>query len=64
MATTPMCTIAYVGEGEQYDAVVDAAMEAATGAEARLIIYDADAGARFGSPLPTLTLSGSQISRE
>ncbi|MFN0146440.1 MAG: hypothetical protein ACKVT1_08025 [Dehalococcoidia bacterium] len=53
MATTPMCIIAYIGEGEQYDAVVDAAMEAATGAEARLIIYDADAGSRFGSPLPT-----------
>ena len=53
MTTTPLCIIAYVGEGEQYDAVVDGAMEAATGAEARLIIYDADAGSRLGSPLAT-----------
>ena len=53
MATAPICIVAYVGEGDHYDAVVDAAMEAATGAGARLIIYDADAGSRLGSPLPT-----------
>lgn len=53
MATFPSVIIAYTSEDGRYDAVVRAAEEAASAAEARLILFDADAASRFSEPLPS-----------
>jgi hypothetical protein len=45
--------IAYTIEDGRYDAVVEAAEEAASAAKARLILFDADAASRFSEPLPS-----------
>jgi nucleotide-binding universal stress UspA family protein len=53
MATSPTVIIAYTSEDGKYDAVVQAAEEAARSAAARLILYDSDAASRFSEPLPS-----------
>ena len=47
------CIIAYTTEDDRYSAVRRAAEAAAMVAEARLILFDADAAGRFGEPLPS-----------
>ncbi|MCK9517719.1 MAG: universal stress protein [Dehalococcoidia bacterium] len=53
MTTSPTCIIAYTSEDGRYDNVLDAALETARQAEARLILYDIDAAQMFAAPLPT-----------
>ncbi|MEX0784496.1 MAG: universal stress protein [Dehalococcoidia bacterium] len=53
MATAPTLIIAYTSEDGRYNAVVEAAEEAARAAAARLILFDADAASRVSEPLPS-----------
>jgi hypothetical protein len=53
MATAPTCIIAYTSEDDRYRSVREAALDTARSAEARLILYDADAASLFSSPLPS-----------
>jgi len=53
MTTAPTCIIAYTSEDGRYDSVVDAAIETASQAQARLILYDIDAAQVFAKPMPT-----------
>jgi nucleotide-binding universal stress UspA family protein len=53
MATSPTTIIAYTSEDGRYDNVVQAALQTARDAEARLILYDIDAAQMFTSPTPT-----------
>ncbi len=53
MATAPTCIIAYTSEDDRYRAVLDAAEETAQAANARLILFDADAASHFSEPLPS-----------
>jgi nucleotide-binding universal stress UspA family protein len=53
VATAPTCIIAYTAEDDRYRAVLEAAEETARAANARLILFDADAASRFSEPLPS-----------
>src|SRR5512139_3870788 len=47
------CVVAYVGEGERYEPLVERAIEVARSHQSRLILFDGDAASKFSSPLPT-----------
>ncbi|HEX6031397.1 MAG TPA: universal stress protein [Tepidiformaceae bacterium] len=53
MTTSPKVIIAYMSEDERFRSVLEAAEETAAAANARLILFDADAASRFSDPLPT-----------
>lgn len=53
LATSPTCIIAYTSEDDRYHAVLEAAEETARAANARLILFDADAASHFSEPLPS-----------
>ena len=53
MSTSPTIVLAYIREDVRYAPVRMAAIEAAQGANAQLILYDADSASLFSSPLPS-----------
>lgn len=53
MSTSPTVVIAYIREDVRYAPVRVAAIEAARGSSAQLILYDADSASRFSEPLPS-----------
>ena len=62
MATSPTRVLAYVREDARYAPVREAALATARAADAELILYDADAATKLGSPLPSWW-SGEQEER-
>jgi len=53
MTTSPKVIIAYTSEDDRFRSVLEAAEETAAAADARLILFDADAASRISAPLPT-----------
>ena len=53
MTSEPTRIIAWMGEGEHFASLLQQAIELAKGADASLVLYDADAASRFAAPLPS-----------